>query len=234
MKIACKHFLCLIVCFALSGIAASAQQVTSDFGTPKSPPIEEIGEDVYRVGRIRVDLSHREATVDGVVNDVSVLEFVATTKGGFKSYESAIEMDTDAISFNLAMLLLGLDKSRAVLSRYHFDPEPPQGDPVEIWIEWEDGGKTRRVRGERLIYNATSKKTLPETPWVYTGSVFMPDGSYLAERDGVLIGVVHTPAPIIENPLPDGVGDYGAWVLNPTLGLPPGTAIKVTVKALAR
>ena len=234
MKIAGKHFLCLIVCFALSGIAASAQQGMSESGTPKSPPIEEIGEDVYRVGRIRVDLSHREATVDGVVNDVSVVEFVATTKGGFKSYESAIELDTDAISFNLAMLLLGLDKSRAVLSRYHFDPEPPQGDPVEIWIEWEDGGETRRVRGERLIYNATSKKTLPETPWVYTGSVFMPDGSYLAERDGVLIGFVHTPAPIIENPLPDGVGDYGAWVLNPTLGLPPGTAIKVTVKALAR
>ena len=234
MRINGKKLLGVIVYFGLSGIVASAQPGISEPGPPKSPPIEEIGEDVYRVGSIRVDLAHKEAVVVGVVNDVSVLEFVATTKGGFKSYESAIELDTDAISFNLAMLLLGLDKSRAVLSRYHFDPDPPQGDPVEIWIEWEDGGETRRVRGEQLVYNESSKKTLPETPWVYTGSVFMPDGSYLAERDGVLIGFVHTPAPIIENPLPDGVGNYGAWILNPTIGLAPGTSITVTVKALDR
>ena len=201
---------------------------------PESPPIEEIGDKLYRVGNIRVDLAGQEALVAGVVNDVTILEFIATTKGGFKSYESAIELDTDAISFNLAMVLLGLDKSRSVLSKFHFDPDPPEGDPVEIWIEWEQNGETRRIRGEELAYNAGSKETLPETPWVYTGSVFMPDGSYLAERDGVLIGFVHTPAPIIENPLPDGVGNYGAWILNPTIGLDPGTPITVTVKALER
>ena len=224
----------LIAYFALSAIVVSAQPGISEPETPKSPPIEEIGKDLYRVGSIRVDLAGKEASVAGVVNDVTILEFIATTKGGFKSYESAIELDTDAISFNLAMLLLGLDKSRAVLSRYHFDPEPPQGDPVEIWIEWEAGGQTHRVRGEQLVYNESSKETLPESPWVYTGSVFMPDGSYLAERDGVLIGFVHTPAPIIESPLPDGVGNYGSWILNPTIGLDPGSLITVIVKALDR
>jgi hypothetical protein len=48
----------------------------------------------------------------------------------------------------------------------------------------------------------------------------------------VLIGFVHSPAPIIENVAGPGVARYGSIVMNPNLGLEPDTPVVLTVKAL--
>jgi len=100
-------------------------------------------------------------------------------------------------------------------------------------VEWDDAGAMRKVRAEQLVYNQQTQHTIPEGPWVYTGSVFIEQGyaPTLADIDGTLIGFVHTPSPIIENPTAV-MGPYGANQLNPALNLKPGTAITVTVRAL--
>jgi hypothetical protein len=200
---------------------------------PKAPePVERLGPGLFRVGSVRVDTAKKEVSVRGTVTEATTLEFIATTKGGFKAYESALELDTNAISFNLALILIGLDREHAVHPRFHFDPVPPKGDPVEIWVEWDESGTTRKVRAEQLVYNTQSQHTIPEGPWVYTGSVFVEQvRAYLADIDGTLIGFVHTPSPILENPTAV-MGPYGANQLNPALNLKPGTAITVTVRAL--
>ena len=55
-----------------------------------------------------------ELTVAGTVNpDVRTLEFIANARDGIKAYETAVTLDTDAITFNAALLLIGLDKSRS-------------------------------------------------------------------------------------------------------------------------
>lgn len=195
-------------------------------------PAERLGPNLLRVGNIRIDTAKREITIPGSANDVRVLEFIASTKGGFKGYESALELDTNAINFNLALILIGLDRDHGVPPRYHFDPITPKGDPVEIWVEWDENGAVRRVRAEQLVYNEETKRTLPEGPWVYTGSLFIAKSrAYLADIDGTLIGFVHTPSPIIENPTLMR-GPYGANRLNPALNLKGGTAVRVIVKAL--
>ena len=140
--------------------------------TPAPSPVERLGPNRVRVGNIRVDTAKKELSVDGVVNEVLMLEFLANTKDGFKAYESALELDTNAINFNVACLLIGLDNAGAVVSRYQFDPLPPQGYPLELFIEWDSGGTRRRIRAEQLVYNKVTKQTLTEGPWVYTGSVF--------------------------------------------------------------
>lgn len=199
---------------------------------PTAAPAERLGPNLFRVGTIRVDTAKREIIVRGTANEPHVLEFIAVTKGGLKGYESALELDTNAISFNLALILIGLDREHAVHPRFHFDPIPPKGDQVEIWVEWDEHGATRRVRAEQLVYNETNKRTLAEGPWVYTGSVFIEERRiYMADMDGALIGFVHTPSPILENPAPV-MGPYGANRLNPALNLPTGTAVTVTIKAL--
>lgn len=204
-------------------------------GIATPSPVERLGDNLFRIGNVRADMTAREVSVAGIVTEAQTLEFVATTKGGFKSYESALELETSAINFNLALILIGLDRANAVPSRQHFDPAPPIGDPVEVWVEWEGAAGPRRVRAEQLIYNQETRQTLPTGPWVYTGSVFMADtNAYMAELDGTLIGFVHTPSPIIENPAPLPPGGFGANRLNPTLGLAPGTAIRLTVRALPR
>jgi hypothetical protein len=202
---------------------------------PRSPaPVERLGDNLLRVGNIRVDTKAREITLPGKVNDVTALEFIATAKGGVKAYESALELDTDAITFNLALLLIGLDRKNSVVPTMHFDPNPPKGDPVEILIEWDADGKRARARGEELVYNATTNQTLPPDSWVYTGSQFMEhNNAYLAELEGTLIGFVHTPAPVIENSAPIA-GSYGDNQLNKKLNLKPGTPITLTIRALPK
>lgn len=203
--------------------------------TRPSAPIERLAADRLRVGHILIDTSKKEIVVPGTVNEALTLEFVANPKGGFKAYESALELDTDGVNFNLALILLGLDPARAVPAKMHLDVTPPQGDPVEVWVAWEEGGRQVRVRAEQLIYNTQTKQTLSEGPWVYTGSVFSAqNNAYLADLEGSLIGFVHTPAPIIESPRPLNPGDYGANRLNPNLNLKPGMRITLTVRALPR
>jgi hypothetical protein len=190
-----------------------------------------LGENRLRIGHIQVDVAAREVTVTGHVNDVQFLEWVANTAGGLKGYESAITADTDAITFNTALLLIGLDKAHARVPTQHFDPVPPRGDPVELWIEWGEASQRKRIRIEQLLLNKRTNTTLQEGPWVYTGSTFFPDGGYMAELDGVLIGFVHSPAPIIENPGAGAVGAFGSIVWNKEL-LAPGTTVSLIVKAL--
>ena len=201
--------------------------------TPAPAPVEKLGPDLLQIGTIRVDLAKRELTGPGLVNDVQFLEFLANTKGGFKAYESALELDTNAVNFNVACLLLGLDDTRAVRATRQFDPQPPQGDPVEIFVEWEASGTRRRVRAEQLIYSKVSKTALTEGPWVYTGSSFVAQNRYLAEIEGTLVGFMHTPAPIIESPRPLN-GAWGDSIINPELELKAGTQVRMIVRALPR
>ncbi len=238
---ALAHPIILGVLLSSAWASASAQQTPV---APPSPPpgtqplaapapVTRLGDNLFRVGNVRVDLKKREISVPGKVNEAQVLEFIATTQGGFKSYESAMELETNAVNFNTALILIGLDKAHAVVPRQHFDPIPPAGDPVEIWVEWDAADGPRRVRAEQLVYNAETKQTLAEGPWVYTGSTFMAGtNAYMAEMDGTLIGFVHTPSPIIENPAPLSSGPFGANRLNPNLQLAPGTRVVLTVRAL--
>ena len=195
--------------------------------------LEKLPDGMVRIGSVLVDVAAREVSVGGVINDVPVLEWVANTEGGMKAYESAISADTNAIAFNTALLLIGLDQSRARVPTRHFDPIPPEGDPVEVWVEWRAGAPAQRVRIEQLLLDRRTGTTLPEGPWVYTGSSFLTGNRLMAQLDGVLIGFVHSPAPLIENPRAAGLGAYGSIVLNRKL-IPPGTFVTLIVKALPR
>ena len=218
----------LIVCL----LAASAAVAQAQPPPPKpAPAVEKLGKDLYRIGAIRINTAQRELTVSGRVNETFVLEFVANALDGQKAYESAITLDTDAVAFNAALLLIGLDRSRARVPVRHFDPEPPQGDEVALHVEWTRGAERARVPIEELLYDKEKGQTVPSTAWVYTGSTFF-DGRYMAELDGTLIGFVHSPSPIIEQVGGAGVGRFGRIVLNPNLGLAPNTAVTLTVKAL--
>ena len=199
----------------------------------QAPAVRKIGDGIFEIGQLRVDTVKRELSAPGEINDVMTIEFMANTKGGLKAYECAITIDSDAITFNAALMLLGLDPSRGRPSKFQFDPATPGGDPVEIHLEF--GGK--RVRAEELLFDQRTKTTLAKGPWVYTGSTFYDAGHgrrFMAEEDGVIIGLMHGPAAIIENPRNDAVTGYGFFVINPGLGIPPGSKVSVIVTALKR
>jgi hypothetical protein len=220
---------------AHTGGQQQAPPVPSPYNVPKGPsPIERLTPDTLRIGNVHVDTAKKELSVRGVANEVTSLEFIAVTKGGFKAYESVLELDTNAVNFNLALILMGLDSKRAVMPKHPGDKTLPQGDPVEIWVEWTDGKDKRRVRAEELVYNVKTKQSLSEGPWVYTGSWFVEHtNAYMADIDGALIGFIHSTSPIIESPRPF-TPDYSAHQVNPKLNLKPGTEVVLTVRALSR
>lgn len=204
--------------------------------TPPAPaPVERLGPGLLRIQNVRIDTNKREVSVPGKVNnemtESTILEFIANGSAGGKTYETALGLDTDAVSLNTALLLIGLDPKNARVPTMHFDPVPPAGDPVEIWVEWTEGRNTRRVRVEELLYDNRTRKTMPAGPWVYTGSTFF-EGQFLATLDGVLIGFVHSPSPLIENPSAGAVGAFGSVIFNSRLGLTGGSPITLIVRAI--
>lgn len=209
------------------------QDIPENNVTSEQPIVKELGDGRLQVGNIIIDVNKKEIIVPGRLNMLEgPIEFIACTKGGMKAYESILEMETDAKSFNLSMILLGLDPKRGKAAAFHFDPSPPQGDAVEIFIEWDTLDGKRTVMAQELIHDMGTGKTFPTDHWVYTGSVFLENGMYLAEEAGVLIGFVHDPASIIESHFSGKFPAYGTYVVNKNYLNKVGMKIQMIIKPI--
>ena len=217
----------LLLLAALLGAKAVAQQVgDKPAGAPEEAPAKA------KLGAITVERAAGRFAVPGVIVRLDPpLEFLAVTKGGVKAYESLIELETDAKTFNLACILLGFDAKKAKGAERHFDPSPAQGDPVRLWLGWGSGGERRRVPAGECL-KVAGRDRVPEE-WVYTGSTFTPDGHYLAEIGGTVVGFVHDPGSIIQHKGGLGLGNYGAVAGAPDRCPPVGTAVELTVERVS-
>jgi hypothetical protein len=168
------------------------------------------------------------------------LEYVAVAKGGVKAYESLLELDTDGTHFNLACILIGLDAEKARRPGFQFDPAPAEGDPVAVHLGWaaESGAQRWSLAQVLTMAPRPAAVTLPEVratdEWVYTGSFFARDGSYMAERVGSLISFIHDPAAVIDHRTGLGIGQYGALMGRKDLPWAVGTRVTLTVERVAR
>ena len=224
--------LVLVTAVSLSSSTLGSQQTYPTQGPLARPAVVKIREGVYKIGAIEADTLKREVTVPATVNsDVTTLEFVANEKGGAKAYESALTVSADATTLNAALLLIGLDPAHARVPVRHFDPVAPKGDPVEMFVAWGTGSARKQIRIEQLLYDKRTNAPMANGPWVYTGSAFS-NGRFLADLDGVLVGFVHSPSPLIENPRDGAVDAYGSIVLNPNIELPGGTQVTLIIRAL--
>jgi hypothetical protein len=201
----------------------------ADESTGTQPAVKELGEERYRIGAVVVDKRGRSFTVPGTVIRLEPpLEFVAVTKNGYKRYESLLELETNAFDFNLACILIGLDSERAKRPRHHFDPEPVEGDPVEVTVAWEQDSKLVEIPVASLFNQGG--KPVEAHDWVYTGSAFLPDGRYMAALSGTLLSFVHDPESIIQHRQGLGLGRYGSVEVNIQVAPPLGKVITVTVR----
>lgn len=207
--------------------------VRAEQATPsmEQPAIEELGNGRYRVGAIEIDKPARRFQVSGTVIQREMpdgpIEFIAVTKGGMKAYEAIFELDTTAVEFNLACILIGLDAEGATLPERHFDPVPVKGERVSVFVEWRQQGESSRVPVEQSITGHDPQ----EHEWVYTGSFFGHAGHYMAEVSGALVGFVHDQDSIIQHRTGLGLGNYGAITYNSELLPVPGTAVTLVVEA---
>jgi hypothetical protein len=216
--------------------APTAAAPAKPFATGRpAPPVGELkplGKDRYQIGRIVVDKKAGRFTVPGRVHVMGQpLEYFATTPGGMKEYETLLEADTTGSEFNLACILLGLERDPKQGPFYQFSEAPLVGPKVLVSIAWQDGGKRREISAAEALLDPKGDVRPESVEWVYTGSLSMPpDGQFAADITGTLIGFVHDANSIIESVLGLGIGAYGSVSGNAAVLPPVGTPVELVVQ----
>lgn len=204
-------------------------------GAQAPAKIVDLGDGKYRLGQIEIDKQRHSFTVPGTVIDlgppVAPLEFLVIQRDGMKAYESLLEVDADAVQFNLACILIGFDADKAKAPAHLFDAAPVEGERVNIWVSWDSGDKKVRRPLGALVRVSGGEPVTEE--WVYTGSSFGPGGEYLAQEFQVMVGAVHEPWSIIQHRSGLGIGEYGAMTYDPEVVPSAGTPVVLTVERAA-
>jgi hypothetical protein len=200
-----------------------------------SSPMGEVvslGQERYRIGRIVVDKAKGSFVVPGrVLVTGKPLEYLATSPGGVKAYESMLELDATGSEFNLACILVGLDKAGLKTPWREFRAHPRiVAQKLTLSLAWSDAGRRRQMPAAEALLNAEAGVAAASVEWVYTGSpVSEGTDRFAADATGTLIGFVHDANTIIESAAPIGLGAYGA-VRGHAVLPPVGTAIELIVE----
>ncbi len=200
----------------------------------QKPNVENLGSEIYRIGTITVDKAKRLIKISGKMiphEENTPIEFLATINQGFKSYESVLMLDANAFEFNLACIFIGLDSKNSSVAKYHFDPDPVEGDRVSISVGWQKNDQWIERDVVDLLKVDGEKPAIPSI-WSYTGSRFIEGERYLAQMDGVIIGLIHDPASIIEHREGVGNGNWGSIVIDSKTAPPGGQEIVLKVQGL--
>ena len=124
--------------------------------------LKPLGSDRYQIGRIVLDKKARRFTVPGRVHVLGKpLEYLATSPGGMKEYETLLELDASGSEFNLACILLGLERDPNQGPYWQFSKDPLSGPRVELQVAWQDGGKRREVSAAEALGTASRIRWMP-------------------------------------------------------------------------
>lgn len=202
------------------------------------PSVEKLDDGTYRIGTIAFDPKTREIRFPAVVNmNEGLLEFAIVHQNG-KIHESLLHTDISALQLNVALKLLRytpseelylLPNDRGGLSDKF--PEVPEevrdGSRINIFVEWEDAGKTRKVAINEWIQHAVKGSVMPSGPWVYGGSQ-VHEGKFAAELTGDVAAIFITNSALINYPGDDNRDDT-VWLVYPKRVPEFGTNVTVII-----
>ena len=221
---------------ALGVLAATGlTDVRAQAPAPRVGDLKPLGQDRFQIGRIVIDKRARVFTVPGRVHVVGKpLEYLATSPGGMKAYETLFELDTSGSEFNLACILIGLEPDPKQVPWQQFRQVAQLAGPrIAISIVWSEGGRRRQVSAAEALLNPEAGVKPESVEWVYVGSPASEgQGRFAADDTGTLIGFVHDSNSIIESRAAIGLGAYGS-VRGHAMLPPIGSAIELVVEATA-
>lgn len=183
---------------------------------------------VAHIGNVSVDPRTRTVAAPGWVNmDGGAIELLACGPGG-KTHESVLVIDVNPMDLQMGFLLLGLKPGTPPTA---LGEGAPTGPLLDVWVDWTtEKGKARSLRAEQLVFNEQTRRALPKTPWVFTGSVF-EDGEFKAMAEQSLVATYWDPWAIVNIPLPCGSNDEILIVNRKTV---PAAQTPVKVRFVAR
>ena len=169
---------------------------------PKPSPVRWEGSTAI-LGSVKLDSVTKTVTATGWVNQTSgAIEVLACGIQG-KVHESVFVLALNPLDLQAALLLAGL-KGGAPMP--DIGEGPPNGDPVDIFVDWQAGGETKTARAETFVWDIETEAILPETPWTFTGSM-IKDGQFKALAEESLVVTYWDPYAIVDLPLTCGSND---------------------------
>jgi len=194
--------------------------------------MKPLGGDRYQIGAVVVDKRARRFSVPGRVNVTGKpLEYLATAPGGMKSYETLLEIDTTGSEFNLACILVGLERDPKLAPFVRYTQAPLPGQRIALSIAWSEGGKRRQISAAEAILNPEAGVKAEAVEWVYSAPTASdPAAGFVPDLTGTLVGFVHDPNCIIDSVVAIGIGAYGS-VRGSALMPPVGSAVELIVDA---
>jgi hypothetical protein len=205
---------------------------------PVTPSVEKLDSGRYRIGKIEFDQKTREIRFPAAVNmSEGLLEFAIVHENG-KIHEALLQTDISALHLNLAFKLLRYPASaelylrpndRGGLSdRFEEVPEEVRNAArIDIFVEWQDAGRIRKVPLNEWIQHAVKGSTMPAGPWVYGGST-VHQGKFAAETTGDIAAIFITNSALINYPGADNRDDT-VWIVYPKRVPEFGTNVTVTI-----
>lgn len=217
-----------------AGAALAPWPALAQAPAPRLGELKPLGNDRFQVGRIVVDKRAARFTVPGRVLVLGKpLEYLATSPGGMKAYEAMLELNASGSEFNLACILLGMERDPKQPDWRNFRQSRLTGRPIGLFIAWGEGDKRRQITAAEGLLNPEAGVKPETVQWVYTGSPASEargGGIFAADETGTLISFIHDANTVMDSSFTIGVGAYGS-VRGSALMPPEGTAIELIVDA---
>ncbi len=155
-----------------------------------------------------VELLEDRVVVPGVtVLKQGALEFFAVFPGG-KAHESVFvltgrpaeegeRVEGLGAALNSCLMAIGLRPGTPIRVLPGGRTLPARGTPVSLAVEWEEEGKTVRVRAEDLLWDRERSRSMEPGKFLYVGSWFHEDG-YVPDLTGDAVAVYSVRSCIID------------------------------------
>jgi hypothetical protein len=184
---------------------------------------KSLGKDVWFDPKAkRLVIRAKVALQDGV------LEHFLCKKNS-KEHESILATEAPARAIHIGLLLSGAESGHPVKFQPAF--EPPSGSAIGIEVEWEQGGRLKKVDAREWVKDLGTNKALARD-WVFAGSEQFEDPRtktmIYAADDGDLITVANFPASILDLPYRSSASDADrGYAANPDKVPVRGTPVTI-------
>ena len=215
---------------ALAVAPASVRAGALDKPLGRPPPAETLPAEIV------VDRAARKVSLPATVVKQGkylelkgAIEFVLVSEGG-KEYESLLVTKLTPLNIHSALLAIGLPKGKPAAQG-----QLPKGQPVRVFVEYQQQGKALRCPVEEWIYNFKTNRPMSAGPWIFTGSAPARDPAtgksiLQASLTRSIIGLHGTDASaLLQNPRPEQAQE-NTYSANLKALPPAGTPVRIVLE----
>jgi hypothetical protein len=193
-----------------------------------NPPLQKIDEGIFQIGGVLLNKNERTISFPATINMTNgPVEYLLVTSVG-KLHESVLKSEVEPMHIQVAALLLGAKGAQTNLTVQQFDSKEIPGERIRLWISSKAGGNVKKIPAEDLVFNTQSNRPMSRGAWVYNGSQ-IHNGTFIAQRDGLLVSIISDPLALINNPRVGRQNDE-IWFVNSNSVPPLNTPVQFTIQ----